>query len=123
MRGKACNQSLRECEFSIGEPILLPVRRSLLCAELTKVPILFFANKMDLPSALTPVDCVELLDLERIKDRPWHIAYTSLMNPCRASQPRCPTHLQPCARGRAALCACFADACASGVAFAAQVTR
>jgi hypothetical protein len=69
-------------------------------AELTKVPILFFANKMDLPSvrrhtqhcrqhapcarahaharmqALTPVDCVELLDLERIKDRPWHIAYS-----------------------------------------------
>ena len=42
-------------------------------AELAKVPILFFANKMDLPSALNPVDCVEILDLDKIKDKPWHI--------------------------------------------------
>uniref|UniRef100_A0A7S0S4J2 ADP-ribosylation factor-like protein 6 n=1 Tax=Chlamydomonas leiostraca TaxID=1034604 RepID=A0A7S0S4J2_9CHLO len=40
---------------------------------LRKVPVLFFANKKDLPTALTPVEIAQALRLEEIKDRPWQI--------------------------------------------------
>ena len=53
-------------------------------AELSKVPILFFANKMDLPSSLNPVDCVEILDLHNIKDKPWHITCAAFLFFCIA---------------------------------------
>jgi len=43
------------------------------------IPILFFANKMDLPSALTPVDCMQILELERISDKPWHITSSNAL--------------------------------------------
>ncbi|KAG5181274.1 ADP-ribosylation factor family [Tribonema minus] len=36
-------------------------------------PILIFANKMDLPGALSAVDCMEQLDLQRISNKPWQI--------------------------------------------------
>lgn len=42
-------------------------------AGLRKVPILFFANKKDLPTALSPVEIAQALRLEDIKDRPWQI--------------------------------------------------
>mmetsp|Transcript_22187 Transcript_22187/g.70460 ORF Transcript_22187/g.70460 Transcript_22187/m.70460 type:complete len:188 (-) Transcript_22187:114-677(-) len=38
------------------------------------VPVLFFANKMDLPTAASPVECVQSLNLDQIADKPWHIA-------------------------------------------------
>jgi len=38
------------------------------------LPIIIFANKMDIPGALTPLECSQQLELERISDRPWHIA-------------------------------------------------
>eukprot|EP00397_Hematodinium_sp_SG-2012_P054956 GEMP01066688.1.p1 GENE.GEMP01066688.1~~GEMP01066688.1.p1 ORF type:complete len:182 (+),score=37.67 GEMP01066688.1:256-801(+) len=38
-----------------------------------KVPILFFANKMDLPSAAGPIICMNKLGLKYISDIPWHI--------------------------------------------------
>ncbi|XP_036616946.1 ADP-ribosylation factor-like protein 6 [Trichosurus vulpecula] len=38
-----------------------------------RIPILFFANKMDLRDALTCVKVSQLLSLENIKDKPWHI--------------------------------------------------
>eukprot|EP00201_Polytomella_parva_P021940 CAMPEP_0175046120 /NCGR_PEP_ID=MMETSP0052_2-20121109/4844_1 /TAXON_ID=51329 ORGANISM="Polytomella parva, Strain SAG 63-3" /NCGR_SAMPLE_ID=MMETSP0052_2 /ASSEMBLY_ACC=CAM_ASM_000194 /LENGTH=174 /DNA_ID=CAMNT_0016309811 /DNA_START=102 /DNA_END=626 /DNA_ORIENTATION=+ len=41
--------------------------------QLRKVPILFFANKKDLPTALTPVELACALQLEDIRDRPWQI--------------------------------------------------
>ena len=37
------------------------------------VPILFFANKMDLPTAESPVNCVQQLSLDKTTDKPWHI--------------------------------------------------
>eukprot|EP00762_Andalucia_godoyi_P000326 ANDGO_03044.mRNA.1 ADP-ribosylation factor-like protein 6 len=37
------------------------------------LPILFFANKMDLQTALSPMEVVQLLELDRITDRTWHI--------------------------------------------------
>ena len=38
------------------------------------ISILLFANKMDLPDALTPNECMEQLELEKIRDRDWHIS-------------------------------------------------
>ena len=72
------------------------------------VPVLFFANKvggascsvisfwihshlnllpdtnllssqMDLPSALTPVDCMQIMELDRISDKPWHITASNAL--------------------------------------------
>lgn len=40
---------------------------------LRRVPILYFANKKDLPAALSPVEIAQALGLEDIKDRPWQI--------------------------------------------------
>lgn len=44
---------------------------------LRKVPILFFANKKDLPTAVSPADIAAQLNLEAIKDRPWQIVPSS----------------------------------------------
>ena len=38
-----------------------------------KVPILFFANKMDCKEAMSSVKVSQTLGLERIMDKPWHI--------------------------------------------------
>ncbi|KAF1327734.1 Adp-ribosylation factor family, partial [Globisporangium splendens] len=38
-----------------------------------KIPILFFANKMDLSNALTPVECIEQLELDKLPGKSWHI--------------------------------------------------
>ncbi|XP_062311925.1 ADP-ribosylation factor-like protein 6 isoform X1 [Osmerus eperlanus] len=38
-----------------------------------RMPVLFFANKMDLRDALSSVKVSQLLCLENIKDKPWHI--------------------------------------------------
>ena len=38
------------------------------------LPLLIFANKMDLNNALSPVECMQLLNLEALQDNPWHIA-------------------------------------------------
>mmetsp|Transcript_16824 Transcript_16824/g.42355 ORF Transcript_16824/g.42355 Transcript_16824/m.42355 type:complete len:187 (+) Transcript_16824:39-599(+) len=47
--------------------------------ELRSVPILFFANKMDLPQAVGPVQCVQNLELSKITDKPWHIAASNAL--------------------------------------------
>ena len=44
------------------------------------LPILFFANKMDVHSSLTPVDCMQLLNLDSIKNKPWHITGSNAIN-------------------------------------------
>ncbi|XP_029315291.1 ADP-ribosylation factor-like protein 6 isoform X1 [Cottoperca gobio] len=38
-----------------------------------KMPVLFFANKMDLRDAMSSVRVSQMLSLENIKDKPWHI--------------------------------------------------
>uniref|UniRef100_A0A3Q3ILV9 ADP-ribosylation factor-like protein 6 n=1 Tax=Monopterus albus TaxID=43700 RepID=A0A3Q3ILV9_MONAL len=38
-----------------------------------KIPLLFFANKMDLQDAMSSVKVSQMLCLESIKDKPWHI--------------------------------------------------
>ena len=49
-------------------------------AELKNVPVLFFANKMDLPTALSPVECVQQLELDKVDDKPWHIAPSNALS-------------------------------------------
>lgn len=39
----------------------------------TRIPILFYANKMDAPGAISPEECMEGMELDNIRDRPWHI--------------------------------------------------
>merc|ERR1712032_1380156 len=39
-----------------------------------QTPILFLSNKMDLPTASTPLEIKTVLELEKITDRPIHIA-------------------------------------------------
>ncbi|KAK3251159.1 hypothetical protein CYMTET_39490 [Cymbomonas tetramitiformis] len=48
--------------------------------ELKRVPLLFFANKMDIPSALTPVECAQLLKLDDITDKPWQIVPSNALS-------------------------------------------
>ncbi|KPP64034.1 hypothetical protein Z043_117659, partial [Scleropages formosus] len=43
-----------------------------------RIPILFFANKMDLRDALSSVKVSQLLCLENIKDKPWHICHSDV---------------------------------------------
>lgn len=38
-----------------------------------KIPMLFFANKMDLQDAMSSIKVSQMLCLETIKDKPWHI--------------------------------------------------
>ena len=38
-----------------------------------RIPILLFANKMDVRDALSSVKCSSMLELEQIRDKPWHI--------------------------------------------------
>ncbi len=38
-----------------------------------KIPILFFANKMDVRDAMSSVKVSQMLGLEKIMDKPWHI--------------------------------------------------
>ena len=39
----------------------------------TSAPILFFANKMDIAGACTPEECMDDLELDKIREKPWHI--------------------------------------------------
>ncbi|TPX72877.1 hypothetical protein SpCBS45565_g00069 [Spizellomyces sp. 'palustris'] len=43
-----------------------------------KIPIVFFANKMDLEGSLTPQECIAALGLEEIRDRTWNIMWVPL---------------------------------------------
>lgn len=44
-----------------------------------RLPVLFFANKMDMRDALTPVQISNLLKLEELKDKPWHICASNAL--------------------------------------------
>jgi len=44
------------------------------------VPILFFANKMDMPKAVSPAQISELLELNKLVDRPWNIVASNALN-------------------------------------------
>ncbi|KAL8559203.1 ADP-ribosylation factor-like protein 6 [Nucella lapillus] len=38
-----------------------------------RIPVLFFANKMDMRDAVSSVKCSSLMGLDNIRDKPWHI--------------------------------------------------
>lgn len=44
-----------------------------------RIPILIFANKMDLKDSLSSVKCSGLLELEKIFDKPWHICASNAL--------------------------------------------
>jgi len=44
------------------------------------IPILFFANKSDLPKALTPAQISEALELNKLTDRDWNIVASNALN-------------------------------------------
>lgn len=44
-----------------------------------RIPILLFANKMDARDALSSVKCSSMLELERIRDKPWHICASNAL--------------------------------------------
>lgn len=44
-----------------------------------RIPVLFFANKMDLRDALSSVKCSSLMGLECIRDKPWHICASNAL--------------------------------------------
>ena len=41
------------------------------------MPILFFANRMDAKDAMSSVKVSQMLGLERIMNKPWHISATN----------------------------------------------
>jgi ADP-ribosylation factor protein 1 len=45
--------------------------------KLSSAPLLILANKQDLPDALSAAKLTRVLELDLIKDRPWHIEPTS----------------------------------------------
>lgn len=44
-----------------------------------KIPILFYANKMDCKDALSSVKIAAALGLDKIMDKPWHIAASNAL--------------------------------------------
>ena len=44
-----------------------------------RIPILFFANKMDMREALSSIKCSNMLQLEQIHDKPWHICASNAL--------------------------------------------
>ena len=42
-----------------------------------KIPILFYANKMDVANAMTAAEISKELDLSSILTRPWNILYSN----------------------------------------------
>lgn len=47
--------------------------------EKRRIPILFFANKMDLRDAVSSVRCSNMMGLELIRDKPWHICASNAL--------------------------------------------
>ena len=45
-----------------------------------RVPLLIYANKMDLHNSLSPVECMQLLNLDSLKENPWHIAASNALS-------------------------------------------
>lgn len=86
-RGTPHSSQPRRCKWTaaleqIGEEFTLKALRaplSHLCPSgyldirCRKIPVLFLANKMDLQDAMTSAKVSQMLCLENIQDKPWHI--------------------------------------------------
>ena len=44
-----------------------------------RTPLLFFANKMDVAGSLSQADCAQELQLNKIKEHPWHISASNAL--------------------------------------------
>jgi ADP-ribosylation factor-like protein 6 len=80
-----CSDKLRMCVVKEELQAMLQNK------DTVNVPTLFFANKIDISDHLSPVECVQYLDLDSVKDRPWHItpsnALTGGFCPSRTAPP------------------------------------
>lgn len=47
-----------------------------------RVPILFFANKKDIPGAASQVECAQALALDLVQDHAYHITYAYVLRGC-----------------------------------------
>lgn len=47
--------------------------------DLKKVPMLFLANKKDLPNGMNSVEVAQALKLEEIRDKPWQIVHINAL--------------------------------------------
>lgn len=45
-----------------------------------RIPILFFANKMDLRDSLSTIKIATILGLDRIQHKPWHICASNALS-------------------------------------------
>ena len=55
------------------EKVRTELKRILASEDLKGQPLLVLANKQDLPGAMTPAELSTVLELDAIRDRPWHI--------------------------------------------------
>ena len=44
-----------------------------------RIPILFYANKMDVRDSLSSVKCSSTLELDSLRDKPWHICASNAL--------------------------------------------
>lgn len=56
----------------VKEELDLMLQHPAICTK--RLPILFFANKMDCKESLTTVKIAAALGLDKIMDKPWHIS-------------------------------------------------
>ncbi len=44
-----------------------------------RIPVLFFANKMDMTNALSAEECMNELGLHKLREKPWHITCSNAL--------------------------------------------
>eukprot|EP00490_Sorites_sp_Unknown_P019827 CAMPEP_0114683082 /NCGR_PEP_ID=MMETSP0191-20121206/57445_1 /TAXON_ID=126664 /ORGANISM="Sorites sp." /LENGTH=197 /DNA_ID=CAMNT_0001963855 /DNA_START=33 /DNA_END=626 /DNA_ORIENTATION=+ len=62
-----------ECPDAEHDNAKIELHRMMSEAELENVPVLVYANKQDLPQAISVKSLAERLDLSKIKNREWHV--------------------------------------------------
>ena len=75
-----CSDKLRMCV--VKEELQAMLQH----ADTKGIPTLFFANKIDISDHLNPVECVQYLDLDNVKDRPWHITPSNALSGAKPSK-------------------------------------
>lgn len=93
------------------------------------IPLLLFANKMDLAGAMEPVECMAGLGLQGIADKPWHIQSSNARSGAGIEEgirwltAQCERYLKAKAAGFPARAAPTSAAGAGGAAAAAAAGR
>jgi hypothetical protein len=75
-----CTVYIRSFAPSLALPLPMPLPLPPPDISKRAIPILFFANKSDLPKALTPAQISEALELNKLTDRDWNIVASNALN-------------------------------------------